>query len=142
MVYSVSGALSCSWVPDIHTFLPCVSGNFLPLCHYKCLQRHRPMFKVADMCCRGGRSHLPSGDVLKIGILLYTCWYLFSFPTLGAAPGMLCKDGFLAKCLYSSFCCCCFFVVVLILPAYTWMTDHVVSLPSKVSGGKMAISGI
>lgn len=34
------------------------------------------------------------------------------------------------------------FFVVLILPAYTWMTDHVVSLPSKVSGGKMAISGI
>lgn len=27
-----------------------------------------PLFKVADMRCRRGRSHLPSGDVLEIGI--------------------------------------------------------------------------
>lgn len=95
-VHGVSGALSCTWVPDIHTFLPGVSGNFLPLCRCKCLQRHQPMFNVADMCCTGGRNYLPSGDVLKIGVLLYTCWYLFSFPTLRAAFGILCKDAFLA----------------------------------------------
>ena len=78
---------SCSWVPDVHTFLPCVSANFLSLCHCKCLQRHRPLFMVADMCCK---SSLPSGDVLKIRILLYTCLYLLSFPALQADPEMFC----------------------------------------------------
>lgn len=90
IVYSIvrqclSRAVSYTWVPDVHSFLPCVSDNFLPLCHCKYSQRHRPLFKVADMCSRRGRSDLPSGDVLH-RILLYTCWYLLSFPSLRAAP--------------------------------------------------------
>lgn len=52
--------------PDIHIFLPLVSSNFLPSCQRKCLQRHRPVFKVANIYCSRGRSHMPSGDVLKL----------------------------------------------------------------------------
>lgn len=42
------------------------------------------------ICRRGkGRNLVPSSDMIKIGILLYTCWCLLSFPTLRAAPMMI-----------------------------------------------------
>lgn len=55
-----------SCCPDIHIILPFVSSNFLPSCQGKCLQRHHPVFKVANMYCSKGRSRMPSGDVVKM----------------------------------------------------------------------------
>lgn len=98
---------SCSWVPDAHTFLACVSGNFLLLCHSKCLERCRPPVLRLQICSVEEEEAICLLVNLKIGILLNTCWYLLSFPSLGAAPKMLCwrrifgklTEKFTALCL-------------------------------------------
>lgn len=74
--------------PDVHIFLPFVSSNFLPSRQRKCLQRHRLAFFVME---RRKKPHAFWRSA-QIGILLYTCWYQFSFPTPWAASDILSKE--------------------------------------------------
>lgn len=95
-----------------------------------------------DMCCTGGRSYLPSGDVLRTGI--FTPAGIYShFPPSGHLLGFCIKMHF----WHSAVTVYCFLIEIyiycfLISPAFKRMTHHV-SLPSKVSGGgKKAVFGI
>lgn len=48
--------------PDVRVYLPFVWNNFLPSCQRKRLQRRRPVWNVANMCC----SAVPSGEGLQL----------------------------------------------------------------------------
>lgn len=69
--------------PDIHIFLPFASCNFLPPRQHKCLQRHRWVFKVANVYWSKGRSRMPSGKVLKLASYYTPAGINSHFPPCG-----------------------------------------------------------
>lgn len=104
-----------SCCPDIHiVILPFVSSNFLPSCQGKCLQRHHPMFKVANMHC--------SKEEAACLLVMWSNWNLaihllvsIRISPLWAALGILSKELNFGKftlyhlsslfCYFDSFIC-------------------------------------